>query len=75
MDETDFAYSFANCNVGCSSGAERKLAGLWLSMDAGLTSLFPAGVNFEKAPGAAAYASHISRKVPRSAGAGEKFST
>ena len=48
-DEPNFTYSFANCNVGCSSGPERKLTGLWLPVDTDLTTFFPAGVNFEKA--------------------------
>ncbi len=50
-DEPNFTYSFANCNVGCSSGPERAWAGLWLPADTDLTTFFPAGVNFEKAPG------------------------
>ena len=48
-DEPNFTYSFANCNVGCSSGPERKLTGLWLPVDTDPTTFFPAGVNFEKA--------------------------
>ena len=48
-DEPNFTYSFANCNVGCSSGPERAWAGLWLPADTDLTTFFPAGVNFEKA--------------------------
>ena len=48
-DEPNFTYSFANCNVGCSSGPERAWAGLWLPVDTDLTTFFPAGVNFEKA--------------------------
>lgn len=48
-DEPNFTYSFANCNVGCSSGSERKLTGLWLPVDTDPTTFFPAGVNFEKA--------------------------
>lgn len=51
MDETDFTYSFANCNVGCSSGPERKLTGLWLPVNTDIATLFPAGVSFEKTPG------------------------
>ena len=58
-DEPNFAYSFANCNVGCSSGPERKLTGLWLPVDTDLTTFFPAGVNFEKAPGATVAANAI----------------
>lgn len=59
MDETDFTYSFANCNVGCSSGPERKLTGLWLPVDADIATLFPAGVSFEKTPGVTVAANAI----------------
>lgn len=59
MDETDFAYSFANCNVGCSSGPERKLTGLWLPVNTDIATLFPAGVNFEKTPGVTVAANAI----------------
>ena len=58
-DEPNFTYSFANCNVGCSSGPERKLTGLWLPVDTDLTTFFPAGVNFEKATGVTVAANTI----------------
>ncbi len=58
-DEPNFTYSFANCNVGCSSGPERKLAGLWLPVDTDPTTFFPAGVNFEKATGVTMAANSI----------------
>lgn len=58
-DEPNFTYSFANCNVGCSSGPERKLTGLWLPVDTDIATLFPAGVNFEKASGVTVAANAI----------------
>ena len=50
-DEADFAYSFANCTVGCAKGLESKPVGLWLPVNTDMAALFPEGVNFEKAPG------------------------
>lgn len=58
-DAPGFTYSFADCNVGCSSGPERAWAGLWLPVDTDLAAIFPEGVNFEKASGATVAANTI----------------